>query len=311
MGERHLGRKRHLAVITAALLISLFSPLTAGTIYRWVDDQGNVHFGDNPPDKNRASDLSADYDFSLPFRVLIEGIQYEVPVSLQQRLEVHVSKIFSIYRHALAIEYSPSQDFQIHLYGDPFAYQAHQREVAPVLENAAGFYNPETNRVSARVTSDLADLLRLVTHECSHAVTMQNGGNVPIWLNEGLAEYFAALNVYGLTAEVSVTGRWLYMTRNLSMSLDDFRTLLDASYQSWYRNDGGVGRSYGPSWAITFFLMESATGRALIKDILAMQTSGSPVASSSIIEQRWPQGMAGLHYSWQRWLEGTIAPHRY
>lgn len=311
MGKRHLDRKGQLAGISAGLLIALLPLLSTSAVYRWVDDQGNIHFGDNPPDKDRASDLSQNYDFSLPFRVLIEGIQYEVPVSLQQRLEVHVSKIFTIYRQALAIEYNPSQDFEIHLYGDPGAYQAYQRKVAPVLENAAGFYSLENNRISARVSSNLADLLRLITHECSHAVTMQNGRNVPIWLNEGLAEYFAGLNVYGLTAEAGIAQRWLRMTRNLSMGLDDFRNLVDADYRAWYWNDGGVGRSYGPSWAITFFLMESAAGRALIRDILAMQTSDASVASSSIIEQRWPQGIAGLHHSFRRWLEGNPGPHRY
>ena len=30
--------------------------------YRWVDDKGNVHFGDRPPDKSAAEDISAQID---------------------------------------------------------------------------------------------------------------------------------------------------------------------------------------------------------------------------------------------------------
>ncbi len=32
-----------------ALIIPMASPMAAGQIYRWVDDQGNVHFSDQPP----------------------------------------------------------------------------------------------------------------------------------------------------------------------------------------------------------------------------------------------------------------------
>lgn len=40
-------------LLTAACLISLCVTVQAVDIYRWVDEKGNVHFSDSPPEKNK------------------------------------------------------------------------------------------------------------------------------------------------------------------------------------------------------------------------------------------------------------------
>ena len=44
-----LRAHRRLTPITLALLLAALSPLAAGQVYRWVDKQGRVHYGDRPP----------------------------------------------------------------------------------------------------------------------------------------------------------------------------------------------------------------------------------------------------------------------
>ena len=44
-----LRAHRRLTPIAFALLLAALSPLAAGQVYRWVDKQGRVHYGDRPP----------------------------------------------------------------------------------------------------------------------------------------------------------------------------------------------------------------------------------------------------------------------
>lgn len=46
--------KRNLCLLSVCALLVLFSGTSVAEIYRWVDDQGRVHFGDDP-EKSRAA----------------------------------------------------------------------------------------------------------------------------------------------------------------------------------------------------------------------------------------------------------------
>ena len=42
----------------ALLVFALFSVSVSAGIYRWVDDEGNVHFSDKAPDTEKSEDLT-------------------------------------------------------------------------------------------------------------------------------------------------------------------------------------------------------------------------------------------------------------
>ncbi len=49
---------RFLPRLTAILMaVVLLPPSASAELYRWVDNQGRVHFGDRPPDKQKAQNL--------------------------------------------------------------------------------------------------------------------------------------------------------------------------------------------------------------------------------------------------------------
>ena len=60
--------------------------------YRWVDDKGNVHFGDRPPDKSAAEDISAqinqqnvDESSSTTKKLLEQNDRREAAVKTEQQ----------------------------------------------------------------------------------------------------------------------------------------------------------------------------------------------------------------------------------
>ena len=55
--------KKSGSIIVCLLLLALASPLSHAQLYKWVDDQGNTHYGDSPPEdadlKNITGEVSS------------------------------------------------------------------------------------------------------------------------------------------------------------------------------------------------------------------------------------------------------------
>lgn len=310
MDQRTVDRKGRLAGCAAALI--LVTGVANAGVYQWRDAEGRVHFGDAPPEHTPSNNLTDQYDFSLPFEIVIEGIDYRLSTAVRERLTSHVRKIFAIYKQALDIDYPQSREFRIVIYGSEAAYRRYQRQVAPVLENSAGFYNSRNNQITTWGMAD-SHLLRLITHEVSHAISASHGRFVPTWLNEGLAEYFEQINVAGLGARIPVSGYWLAVLhqRGWHQKPPDLRFILDAQHQDWYAANGPDSLSYAASWSLVWFLMDSREGRVLIRDLLAQTHHPERINTSALIGTRWPGGLAGFTRDWRTWLGKASGSHGY
>ncbi|MFZ9038488.1 MAG: glutaredoxin domain-containing protein [Gammaproteobacteria bacterium] len=46
-------------LVTSLLLVLMFlSPVTQGELYKWVDENGRIHYGDSPPDKAKLKKIT-------------------------------------------------------------------------------------------------------------------------------------------------------------------------------------------------------------------------------------------------------------
>lgn len=310
MDQRAVERKGRLAGCAATLI--LVAGVAHAGVYQWRDADGRVHFSDAPPTHAPSNNLSAQYDFSLPFEIVIDGIDYRIAASVRERLTSHVRKIFAIYKQALQIDYPQTREFRIVIYGSELEYRRYQRQVAPILENAAGFYNSRTNQITTWGMDD-RPLLRLITHEVSHAISASHGRFVPTWLNEGLAEYFEQIDVAGLGARVPVSTHWLAVLkrRQWHRQPPDLRHVLDAPHQDWYAANGPDQLSYATSWSLVWFLMDSAPGRELVRELLATPQQPDQVNTSRLIAARWPGGLPAFTDAWRQWLGKADGSHGY
>ncbi|MDF1782119.1 MAG: DUF4124 domain-containing protein [Alcanivoracaceae bacterium] len=306
-------KRRHLSC-AAALIFGLIhaSAAQGAGVYQWRDADGNLHFGDDPAPEQNAKDLSAEYNHRLPFEIVIEGVDYRVPPQVRDRITTYVRKIFTVYNQALELEYPQSRQFLIKIYGSEAAYRKYQRKVAPILENSAGFYNSDTNQITTW-GMDEEQLIRLITHECSHAISASHGRYIPTWLNEGLAEYFEQMNVAGLGASVPVSRYWVRVLQRHGyvQRSPNVQQIMDSLHQDWYSANGADGVSYAVSWSLVWFLMDSRNGRSIIEQILTTPHSPDHPNSSSFIQRSWPGGIAAFTEEWRDWLREAQGTHRY
>ena len=48
------------ALVVSILLIALITPISQAQLYKWVDDQGNVHYGDSPPENADLKEITGE-----------------------------------------------------------------------------------------------------------------------------------------------------------------------------------------------------------------------------------------------------------
>jgi tetratricopeptide (TPR) repeat protein len=114
---------------------------------------------------------------------------------------------------------------------------------------------PERNLIALRMDASGNQDYHVIYHEYTHMVLQLNFGRLPLWLNEGLAEFFAYSE---LMDKVSYLGR---SSREARIALNEnpmipLETLLSVTEDSpHYLEQEKADIFYPESWALTHYLM--------------------------------------------------------
>ncbi len=102
-----------------------------------------------------------------------------------------------------------------------------------------------------------SDSAGLLYHEYLHEVVAETASDIPLWLNEGLAEFFSTFWSNGSQAEVGLANPdYLYLLR--SEPRLDFRHLLSVAPRSPdYREPGPKSLFHAQSWLLVHYLITS------------------------------------------------------
>lgn len=133
-------------------------------------------------------------------------------------------------------------------------------------EFTAGVFNPADGTV---YTFDAPDLEKTLKHECFHQfVHHVVGGRLPVWTNEGLAEYFEEGRFDERTGKLTLGAMPAYRVR-LLQAMKARNELLPVSYilkmssAQWHENmSTPVGPlQYAQAWALCHFLVHAEGGK--------------------------------------------------
>src|SRR5690606_31664646 len=126
---------------------------------------------------------------------------------------------------------------------------------------AGGFYSLLDNQVATFQYPDDRRTLGVLRHEAVHVmVGGMLGPTAPLWLNEGLAEYFEQMETGGQFAHVLPNETWLEIARHAVSSGYPRRLadLLAMDGDTWYGSSQQT--HYALGWGLVYFLMDSAQG---------------------------------------------------
>jgi Flp pilus assembly protein TadD len=136
----------------------------------------------------------------------------------------------------------------------------------------AGFYQPADDKdyVVMRLDTEGDNPFHTLYHEYTHALLRLNFSNSPLWLNEGLAEFFgnSILGEKEIKTGTIDPGHLYLLNQSKLIPIE---TLLEIDHNSPYYNESNrASVFYAESWAVVHFLMldEEARKKELLKNFL-------------------------------------------
>lgn len=236
--------------------------------------------------------------FYLVAAILLPGIAYsgewndefaagnfvfrsEFPLRDVQGLLDSIADLQTEIEDSLGVECS-DREIQVHLFRNRFSYQRYLAVRAPEGAKRQAFYMPSTEagRVYAHRHRGLETDVR---HETTHALLRNALPYVPLWLDEGLAEYFE------VESRLRDRGDGHLGELKLAMRLPGWRLHLD-------RLEAKRGfmelnaRDYRDAWGIVHFLMHGPpAAQRIFRDYIQQIESGEvPGPLSEILEKSLP-----------------------
>ena len=149
--------------------------------------------------------------------------------------------------------------------------------------NLAGFFQPgeDVNYIAMSLDPSERDPFSIAFHEYVHLHLRDNIPNVPLWLNEGLAEFYGSLEFSG--GEAILGAPLVYIRLLRSAELLPLKTLMSIDTRSpHYNEQDKTGIFYGQSWALVHYLMLSGgpTRQNQFKRFLSLVGRGDDAAKA-------------------------------
>ncbi|HZP47947.1 MAG TPA: tetratricopeptide repeat protein [Vicinamibacterales bacterium] len=140
--------------------------------------------------------------------------------------------------------------------------------------------SPDGGSIIVASLSRYSDSSEIIYHEYSHLLLSNVMTTVPVWFNEGLAEYFSTFRLHGDQAQVGrAIDRHIELLRERFIPLDQ---LLAVDHSSALYNEG-TRRSifYAESWALVhYLLLGRPDGAATINKYINAYANGAPTADA-------------------------------
>jgi len=167
----------------------------------------------------------------------------------------------------------------------------------------AGFYTSATKEIVTWQQQMPGFLGTTLLHEASHAIMDAHYEDVPLWLMEGAADYFAfALHPPGEVNRQLLRRRWtqlnLWLGEGTLLSLE---SLLNADTMAFKAMD--PEKAYTTSWSLFQLLMSSDMNRRIVITVLNQRQN--PNESLDCAKQMagiYPGGLKRLESAWHAWI---------
>ena len=289
----------------------------SSNVYAFTSKDGVTSFSDRRPAAAPTRDVSGKYRRREQyFRVKLIHDQAPGAVRMQTRIMADTQQIFMFLARHLEIDKLRQVYLDLRLLPDKDSFGRYRRKYAPKLDTTTGFYMTRKNEAVVRILPGRNGddrTLGIVRHETSHLIAAALFGNLPDWLNEGLAEYFERMDVDGQAKIIRPSSYYLKLLRKRLRrgTLPRLQQHLRLSHKQWNREDQAL--RYAIGWSVVFFVMSEPRGRHLLASLLAEQATHRcrRFSTADFLERNQQGGLNALDRHWRHWLAATEPPAQY
>jgi len=177
--------------------------------------------------------------------------------------------------------------------------------------NLAGYFQPGQDVNYITLTTEVRgvqDPFKVIFHEYTHLLINNTTPNVPLWFNEGLAEYYSTFSITDDTKVVlgSPISSHVFLLRDTKML--PLRTLFKVDEKSPYYNERDKQSVYyAESWALMHYLILGKDGQRVPQ----MGTFLKLISTNVPLEDAFQQAFAMSFESMEKELREYVKHDRY
>lgn len=284
-------------------------------IYSWRDERGVLNYSSELPRLPTIQVTTTNY-WTDPkyFDLNVEYRGSSAIPDFRNELAGDATGIYKVLARLVGEGNLRKVDLNIVIYPDRAAYlQYANSTTGKNMGNSSGFYSSATNEAVTYVRSQREAVMQTARHETTHVIVTGILGFVPLWLHEGLAEYFTSLDVVGQSKRITLDEQALQVAR---VSLANgyprrLRDFLSLSPEAW--RGANEQRHYALAGGLLFFLMGNAERRGVLSSLLRTTAAQycRQLDTTALLDEFYPGGISSLERDFMRWLEDPRpkAPH--
>lgn len=282
-------------------------------LYQWTDENGRVHFGDRAPPEQQAQTLTIEAEPQRErFRLNIKASEFSLSDQAMIRVERGLAEIHHTYRNTFRLDVRGLAEVNLHLLADKKSFDRwlEQRRPGTPSRPYAGVYLPGENEVAVWAYGPEEEIVATILHESSHVIMFQMAPRAPVWIQEGMAQYFSTirptddghLKITPLPQAQALIRTWREEKRLIS--LRDYLGISESDWRKLAHQQNAI--PYTLAWALVYFMMSEPVGQQTLRRILHdLEKSGQwPTIES--LDMRYPGGLPQLEYAFFRWAQGNM-----
>ena len=163
------------------------------------------------------------------------------------------------------------------------------------------------------------EIVPTLLHEMCHAVHAANYGVMPLWLSEGLPEWYSNRKQHlGVQKKISTMQQYQrYMDLVQKMSTAQFVDFIESTqYDDWKKVIGDVGVGYFLAQTLVDFFLGNPTAQPYFRGALLQAKTDSEwqfdrsTNWAKNVQANWPQGIPMLLKGWKSWYKIQAQPKK-
>ncbi|MAM70379.1 MAG: hypothetical protein CMP91_04445 [Gammaproteobacteria bacterium] len=279
---------------------------TGPRIYQWRDENGRLHFGDSPPPGIVTTEFDARQATTLDyFQLQVEFRGGSSVPYFRGQIQAQANSMYEILADLLGEDRLKQVELNVIVFSDNSSYREYANSVGgAALANAGGFYSNASNEAVTFLYDSEEQTLEVSRHEAAHVILNGLLATGPLWLHEGMAEYFEQLSIQQQLTRIAPNDDWLILARNAVETgyMSNLQDFLDATPEQW--RSGEEAMNYALGWSLVYFMLSNNDGRRALTALLQQTADAYCTAISSVppLSQAYPGGLTELQEDFFAWL---------
>jgi hypothetical protein len=286
----------------------IFAASGYAKIYKWVDEDGKVHFSDREDHRVEQEVVSVKPGASKwsRFDIKINAVDVELSEEENQQIVDGVNNVYEFFDRVMSFDMYRTVPVNILMFKDKAEYRNYLvRRNKGLAVASYGLYIPSEHQIVVYVQENRNRTFETIKHEVSHAVVDTIVPYAPLWLNEGLAEQMEMLerDESGLYFERHQENSWVVAQAREQGRLTGISQFLKLSSHKWRHSElSGNGSLRAQSGQFLSFLLSKPTRRNFVVRLMHNFNRGDRTLAYYLVDDNYIGGVSMLDLDWRRWL---------